>query len=131
MLQLRSVVWLCRLVLASRRLVESIETSRTPRSTDESKCRGKPLSVGRGLSKFKPLAMAAADKPGAFLGTDEAQAEGELDANDLKKIEQVLAESGYITIPEELLERSYGGPTLLRFHGSGGPSWWDRFFGSF
>ncbi|AWN25021.1 hypothetical protein Sliba_00010 [Streptomyces nigrescens] len=83
------------------------------------------------VSKFKPLAMVAADNPGAFLGTDEAQAEGELDANDLEKVEQVLAESGYITIPEELLERSYGGPTLLRFHGSGEPSWWDRFFGSF
>lgn len=83
------------------------------------------------VSKFKPLAMVAADNPGAFLGTDEAQAEGELDANDLEKIEQVLAESGYITIPEELLERSYSGPTPLRFHGSGEPSWWDRFFGSF
>ncbi|WP_237531948.1 hypothetical protein [Streptomyces sp. SID8352] len=83
------------------------------------------------VSKFKPLAMVAADNPGAFLGTDEAQAEGELDANDLEKVEQALAESGYITIPEELLERSYDGPTLLRFHGSGEPSWWDRFFGSF
>ncbi|MFD9499284.1 hypothetical protein [Streptomyces sp. NPDC060035] len=82
------------------------------------------------MSKFKPLAMVAADNPGAFLGTDEAHAEGELDANDLEKVEQVLAESGYITIPEELLTRSYGGPTLLRFHGSGEPSWWDRFFGS-
>ncbi|MEU7980469.1 hypothetical protein AB0B63_18295 [Micromonospora sp. NPDC049081] len=83
------------------------------------------------VSRFKPLAMVAADNPGAFLGTDEAQAEGELDANDLEKVEQVLAESGYITIPEELLARSYDGPTRLRFHASEEPSWWDRFFGSF
>ncbi|MBL7498714.1 hypothetical protein I6A84_31245 [Frankia sp. CNm7] len=83
------------------------------------------------VSKFKPLAMLAADNPGAFLGTDEARAEGELDASDLEKVEQVLAESGYVTIPEELLTIRYDGSTLLRFHGSGEPSWWDRFFGSF
>ncbi|MEU6520877.1 hypothetical protein [Streptomyces sp. NPDC046978] len=83
------------------------------------------------VSKFKPLAMVAADNPGAFLGTDEAHAEGELDANDLEKVEQVLAGSGYVTIPEELLTIRYDGSTLLRFHGSGEPSWWDRFFGSF
>lgn len=83
------------------------------------------------VSKFKPLAMVAADNPGAFLGTDEACAEGELDASDLEKVEKVLSGSGYVTIPEELLTIRYDGSTLLRFHGSGEPSWWDRFFGSF
>ncbi|MEV7616161.1 hypothetical protein [Streptomyces sp. NPDC089799] len=81
------------------------------------------------VSKFKPLAMVAADNPGAFLGTDEARTEGELDASDLEKVEQVISESGYVTIPEELLTSRYDGSTL-RFHGSGEPSWWDRFFGS-
>ncbi|WP_202638740.1 hypothetical protein [Bailinhaonella thermotolerans] len=83
------------------------------------------------VSKFKPLAMVAADNPGAFLGTNEARDEGALDASDLEKVEQALAGSGYVTIPEELLADRYDGPTLLRFHGSGEPSWWDRFFGSF
>ncbi|WP_406123558.1 hypothetical protein [Streptomyces sp. NBC_00989] len=83
------------------------------------------------VSKFKPLAMVAADNPGAFLGTDEACAEGELDASDLGKIEKALAGSKYVAIPEELLTNRYDGATRLRFHGSGEPSWWDRFFGSF
>ncbi|MFJ9054671.1 hypothetical protein ACIRPO_33685 [Streptomyces bacillaris] len=83
------------------------------------------------VSKFKPLAMVAADNPGAFLGTDEARAEGELDANDLEKVEQALSRSGYVTIPEEILTNRYDGSTSLRFHGSGEPTWWDRFFGSF
>ncbi|MEU7999320.1 hypothetical protein AB0B83_28925 [Micromonospora sp. NPDC049060] len=83
------------------------------------------------VSKFKPLAMVAADNPGAFLSTDEARADGELDVSDLETVEQALAESGYVTIPEELLTTRYDGSTCLRFHGSGEPSWWDRFFGSF
>lgn len=83
------------------------------------------------VSKFKPLTMVAADNPGAFLGTDEARAEGALDASDLEKVEQELARSGYVVIPEELLTSSYDGATCLRFHGSGEPNWWDRFFGSF
>lgn len=83
------------------------------------------------VSKFKPLAMVAADNPGAFLSTDEACTEGELDASDLEKVKQALAESGYVAIPEELLTNRYDGATSLRFHGSGEPSWWDRFFGSF
>ncbi len=83
------------------------------------------------VSKFSPLAMVAADNPGAFLGTDEARAEGELDVIDLDKTEQVLAQSGYLSIPEEILTQRYDGPTLLQFHGSGEPSWWDRFFGTF
>ena len=83
------------------------------------------------VSKFKPLAMVAADNPGAFLSTDEARAEGELDESDLEKLEQALAGSGYVAIPEELLAKRYDGATRLRFHGSGEPSWWDRYFGSF
>jgi hypothetical protein len=83
------------------------------------------------VSKFKPLVMVAADNPGAFLGTDEARAEGVLDASDLEKVEKIIAGLEYVTIPEELLTRRYDGFTLLRFHGSGEPSWWDRFFGSF
>ncbi|WP_088987830.1 hypothetical protein [Micromonospora chokoriensis] len=83
------------------------------------------------VSRFKPLAMVAADNPGAFLGTDEARAEGELDVGDLEKVEHALAVSGYLAIPEEILTNRYDGVARLRFHGSGEPSWWDRFFGSF
>ncbi|MEU8184819.1 hypothetical protein AB0B85_08535 [Micromonospora sp. NPDC049044] len=83
------------------------------------------------VSKFTPLAMVAADNPGAFLGTDEACAEGELDAGDLEKVEQALVGSGHLVIPEELLMTRYDGVAHLRFCGSGGPYWWDRFFGSF
>ncbi|MEO3978153.1 hypothetical protein [Streptomyces sp. CAU 1734] len=83
------------------------------------------------VSKFKPLAMIAADNPGAFLGTDEARAEGALDLADLGKAEQALVESGYVVIPEELLTTRYDGVARLVFHGSGEPDWWDRFFGSF
>ncbi|MDG4763441.1 hypothetical protein O7632_04865 [Solwaraspora sp. WMMD406] len=83
------------------------------------------------VSKFKPLAMVAADNPGAFLGTNEAIEEGELDASDLEKLEQSLVESGYVPIPEEVLSNRYDGATRLLFHGSGEPSWWDRYFGTF
>lgn len=83
------------------------------------------------VSKFKPLAMIAADNPGAFLGTEDATAEGELDAGDLEKVERALVELGFVAVPEELLARRYDGVARLRFHGSGPPSWWDRFFGSF
>lgn len=83
------------------------------------------------VSNFSPLAMVAADNPGAFLGTDEARTEGKLDVIDLNKTEQVLARYGYLSIPEEILTERYDGPTLLQFHGSGEPSWWYRFFGTF
>ncbi|MET8356295.1 hypothetical protein [Micromonospora sp. NPDC005171] len=83
------------------------------------------------VSKFKPLAMVAADNPGAFLGTDDACAEGELDPSDLEKIRQALVGSGCLVVPEELLTNRYDGVAHLRFHGSGEPYWWDRFFGSF
>jgi hypothetical protein len=83
------------------------------------------------VSKFEPLAMVAADNPGAFLGTDDARAEGELDAGDLEKITQALVGSGYLVVPEELLMTRYDGAASLRFHGSYEPYWWDRFFGSF
>ncbi|MET7372336.1 hypothetical protein [Micromonospora arida] len=83
------------------------------------------------VSKFKPLAMVAADNPGAFLSTDEACAAGELDASDLEEVKQALVGSGHLVIPEELLMNRYDGVAHLRFHGSGEPYWWDRFFGSF
>lgn len=83
------------------------------------------------VSRFKPLAMVAADNPGAFFGTDDARAEGELDVSDLEKVEQALVGLGYVVVPEELLTNRYDGAAHLCFHGSGEPSWWDRFFGSF
>ncbi|WP_433652521.1 hypothetical protein ACQP2C_09470 [Micromonospora zamorensis] len=83
------------------------------------------------VSKFKPLAMVAAGNPGAFLSTDEACAEGELDPSDLDMIKQALVGSGHLVVPEELLMNRYDGVAHLRFHGSGEPYWWDRFFGSF
>jgi hypothetical protein len=38
------------------------------------------------LSKFEPLAMNAADNPGAYLGLDDAQALGDLDNRDLARV---------------------------------------------
>lgn len=84
------------------------------------------------VSKFGQLAVVSADNPGAFLGTADAEAEGELNAGDLAKIEQALEEIGYTTVPEELLMRPYDGSSRLVWYGSHlQPSWWDRFFGSF
>ncbi|MFD7898413.1 hypothetical protein [Streptomyces sp. NPDC059743] len=83
------------------------------------------------VSKFKPLAMVAADNPGAFFGTEDARAEGELDSGDLEKVEWALVSLGYVMVPEELLTTHYDGAASLRFHGSDPPDWWDRFFGSF
>ncbi len=82
------------------------------------------------VSKFGSLALVCADNPGAFLGTNDAQAEGELDATDLAKVNLVLADLGYAVVPEELLERDYDGPSLLPRHVQR-PSWWHRFFGMF
>ncbi|MCX5443738.1 MULTISPECIES: hypothetical protein [unclassified Streptomyces] len=82
------------------------------------------------VSKFGSLALVCADNPGAFLGTGEAQAEGELDAADLEKVCGTLAGLGYAIVPEELLECDYAGPSQLPWHVQR-PTWWHRFFGSF
>lgn len=80
------------------------------------------------VSKFGSLAEVCADNPGAFLGTDEAREEGALDPADLATVEQALAELGYVSAPEELLESDYEGPSALE-HFAARPSWWTRFFG--
>ncbi|WP_406321285.1 hypothetical protein [Streptomyces sp. NBC_01637] len=82
------------------------------------------------VSKFGSLALVCADNPGAFFGTDDAQAEGELDGADLAKVNRVLVDLGYAVVAEELLERDYDGPSQLPWHVQR-PSWWDRFFGTF
>ena len=82
------------------------------------------------VSRFGSLAVVCADNPGAFLGTEEAQAEGELDAEDLGKVNGALADLGYAIVLEELLDRDYDGPSQLPWHVRR-PSWWHRFFGSF
>ncbi|QXE35598.1 hypothetical protein KQY30_16365 [Streptomyces sp. GMY02] len=82
------------------------------------------------VSKFGSLALVCADNPGAFLGTDEAQADGELDAADLAKVNRVLVDLGYVVVPEELLECDYDGPSRLSWHVER-PTWSDRFFGIF
>lgn len=82
------------------------------------------------VSKFGSLALVSADNPGAFLSTDDAQAQGELDAGDFSRVEQALIDLGYVVVPEELLEVRYDGerrhPTLPEWPSS----WWDRYFGS-
>lgn len=80
------------------------------------------------VSKFGFLALICADNPGAFLGTDEAQAEGELDAGDLAKVDRALADLGYVVVPEELIEGDYDGPSRRREDGYR-TTWWHRFFG--
>lgn len=82
------------------------------------------------VSKFGSLALVCADNPGAFLGTGEAQTEGELDAADLDKVCGTLANLGYAIVPEELLECDYAGPSQLPWHVQR-PTWWHRFFGIF
>jgi hypothetical protein len=85
------------------------------------------------VSKFGSLALVCADNPGAFLGTEDAQAEGELDGADLAKANRALVELGYAVIAEELLETDYDGPRQLpQLPGClQHPTWWDRFFGIF
>ncbi|MYR38123.1 hypothetical protein GTX14_18770 [Streptomyces sp. SID4944] len=81
------------------------------------------------VSKSGSLAEICADSPGAFLGTEDAREEGALDPGDLATMERALAESGYVSVPEELLESDYEGPTPPeRFEGR--PTWWARFFGT-
>lgn len=82
------------------------------------------------VSKFGSLALLCADNPGAFLGTEEARAEGELDTADLEQVHRALVDLGYRVVPEELLERDYDGPSRLPWHVQH-PSWWDRYFGIF
>lgn len=81
------------------------------------------------VSKFGSLAEVCADNPGAFLGTNEAHEEGALDLGDLATVERALADLGYVSVPEELLESEYDGPGRLE-HFSAQPSWWTRFFGT-
>ncbi|MEV0035279.1 hypothetical protein [Streptomyces sp. NPDC050804] len=82
------------------------------------------------VSKFGSLALICAENPGVFLGTDEAQAEGELDAADLAKVHRALVDLGYVVVPEELLECDYDGPSRLPRLVQR-PTWWQRFFGYF
>lgn len=79
------------------------------------------------VSKFGSLALVSAENPGAFLGTEDAMAEEELDAGDLAKVDRALTDLGYMVVPEETLTLDYDGPSHLD---SSRPSWWDRFFGS-
>ncbi|MFZ3495194.1 hypothetical protein ACODT5_18560 [Streptomyces sp. 5.8] len=80
------------------------------------------------VSKFGSLAEVCADNPGAFFGTDDAREEGALDPADLATVERALAELGYVSVPEELLESDYEGPSALDFFAAR-PTWWTRFFG--
>ncbi|MET7319607.1 hypothetical protein [Streptomyces sp. NPDC005549] len=82
------------------------------------------------MSRCGSLALVCADNPGAFLGTADPQAEGELDGADLAKVNRALVELGYVVVAEELLESDYDGPSRLPSHVPR-PSWWDRFFGIF
>ncbi|MGC5530396.1 hypothetical protein [Streptomyces sp. SR-10] len=80
------------------------------------------------MSKFGSLAEVCADNPGAFFGTDEAHEEGALDLGDLATVERALADLDYVSVPEELLESDYEGPSPLE-HFAARPTWWTRFFG--
>ncbi|MEU6106307.1 hypothetical protein [Streptomyces flaveolus] len=55
--------------------------------------------------------------------------EGALDLADLATVERALAELGYVSVPEELLESAYEGPSALE-HFAARPTWWTRFFSS-
>lgn len=82
------------------------------------------------VSKFGSLALVCAENPGAFLETQDAQDEGELDAADLASVERALVDLGFTVVPEELVESDYDGPNRAHLYGKR-PTWWDRFFGTF
>ncbi|MGM0345958.1 hypothetical protein [Streptomyces sp. Adlamb9] len=82
------------------------------------------------VSKFGSLALVCAENPGAFLGTQDAQDEGGLDAADLASVERALVDLGFTVVPEELVESDYDGPNRAHLYGQR-PTWWDRFFGTF
>ncbi|NGO88020.1 hypothetical protein GPA20_31580 [Streptomyces sp. 196(2019)] len=81
------------------------------------------------VSKFGSLAAVCADNPGAFLGAEDAQEEGALDPGDLATVERALADFGYVSVPEGLLDSDYEGPTAPECF-EGRPTWWARFFGT-
>lgn len=82
------------------------------------------------VSRFGSVALVCADNPGAFLGTEEAHAEGELDGADLARVNRALVDLGYVVMSEELLESDYNGTSRLPSHVQR-PTWWARFFGFF
>ncbi|MFJ7306066.1 hypothetical protein [Streptomyces sp. NPDC099088] len=82
------------------------------------------------VSRFGSLALVCAENPGAFLGSQDAQDEGELDAADLATVERALVGLGFTVVPEELVESDYSGPSQAHLYGQR-PTWWDRFFGTF
>ncbi|GAA1334095.1 hypothetical protein GCM10009647_075520 [Streptomyces sanglieri] len=73
------------------------------------------------VSEFGSLAEVRADNPGAFLGTDEAHEEGALDLGDLATMERALADLGYASVPEELLESDHEGSSALEHVAHGPP----------
>ncbi|MEV7406231.1 hypothetical protein AB0N93_38450 [Streptomyces sp. NPDC091267] len=81
------------------------------------------------VSKFGSLAEVCADNPGAFFGTNDAREEGALGPADLATVERALAELGYASVPEELLESDYDGSSALDQFAAR-PTWWTRFFGT-
>ncbi|KQV16776.1 MULTISPECIES: hypothetical protein [unclassified Kitasatospora] len=113
--------------MAEQDTQDSSEYGRVVVPGDATKC-GTRIVVC--VSKLGSLALVCADNPGAFLGTEEAQAEGELDGADLAKVNRALVELGYTVVAEELLELDYDGPSRLPWHVQR-PSWWHRFFGTF
>ncbi|MFI6645698.1 hypothetical protein [Streptomyces sp. NPDC050504] len=79
------------------------------------------------VSKFGSLAEVCADNPGAYFGTEDARQDGALDPADLATVKR--AELGYVSIPEELLESDYEGPSALEPFAVR-PTWWTRYFGT-
>ncbi|MFE3270352.1 hypothetical protein [Streptomyces sp. NPDC059215] len=82
------------------------------------------------VSKFGSVALVCAENPGAFLGTQEAQDEGELDAADLASVDRAVVELGFTVLPEQLVDSDQDGPSRAHLYGQR-PTWWDRFFGTF
>ncbi|MFI5533019.1 hypothetical protein ACIA8O_31225 [Kitasatospora sp. NPDC051853] len=74
------------------------------------------------VSNFGSMAVIAAENPGIHLDTGEAVEAGALDPADLARVEEVLAELGYVVLPERLLWRRYDGVV------PGLETWWNRYF---
>ena len=89
-----------------------------------------PAQLVVSVSNFGSMAVVSAENPGAYLDLTEALTDGAVDRQDLHALQRILAELGYLEIPEELLTRPYDGIGELAAHypPDAPPDWWIRFF---
>ncbi|GAB2589522.1 hypothetical protein [Microlunatus antarcticus] len=77
------------------------------------------------VSNFGSLATVSVVNPGVF---DEEEHEALLDAEDARRIHDVLDDLGYVVVPEAPLWQTYDGPSRITVDPSYPASWWTRYF---